>query len=658
MDYKNAVVGLSLLVVVVLSPPRAAGQTSESSPHSAANLFRWLSESGNALISHRSEQAKNQMRGTYGVRSKEASHRDEHKIARGRDVAPGDWPFVVLVLRVIDRELESFASCTGSLVAPDWVLTAAHCLVNEDGSVANPSDVAVVVGHDLNAITGMLERGDSTNVRQATQVIPHPQYSTSILETFLLGSNDIGLIELDQPFPVTPIKILTPLEEARYAPSGTTSVAVGWGHTEIGEQPTILQQVSIPLFSLAECRRLIPLPLPDGTFCAGTATEGIRSGDSGGPLLVRMGSGWGQVGVASLGSANPELVSFPATYVQISAHYDWIHQHISVSGGGPDITLNPPSNLTAEPIGSSQIRLTWRDNSTNESGFRIERRSSGTDWNVVVWTGRNRTLFVDAGLNPASTYSYRVLAWNDEVTSAFSNTATATTSSSGGGGGGGTISLNKWVIPTMANSPGRHGAYYRTKVILSNFDSDLDLTIRLYGPGGALAWRHRSIEANYYRTWNNFLEEVFDYRGTGAVEFSGNAPFTVSAEVYTTSSQGKYTTVVHNGPAPLTPYLSLAASVGVVAVDGATRTNAGVFNNSNRSQTVTARVYYPDSDSEDPDQTLTFSLPPKGWAQKTVTARGEGGYIYWRIPREAYLWVVSVDNRSNDGTLAVPTPLP
>ena len=325
------------------------------------------------------------------------------------------------------------------------------------------------------------------------------------------------------------------------------------------------------------------------------------------------------------------------------------------------ITVNPPSNLTAEAIGSSQIRLTWRDNSTNEFTFTVGRRAPGEDWDVLVLLPPDRTEFVDAGLLPASTYSYQVIAAAEgsdgELVTGVSNIVTATTLASDPGGGGEDPDLTRWVIPTMANSPGRHGAYYRTKVILSNFDSDLDLTIRLYGPGGAVAWRHRSIEANYYRTWNNFLEEVFDYQGAGAVEFSGNAPFTVSAEVYTTSSNGTYTTVVHNGPAPLTPYLSRAESVGVVTVNGATRTNAGVFNNSNRSQTVTANVYYPDSDSEDPDQTLTFSLPPKGWAQKTVTARGEGGYIYWRIPREAYLWVVSVDNRSNDGTLAVPTPL-
>ena len=348
------------------------------------------------------------------------------------------------------------------------------------------------------------------------------------------------------------------------------------------------------------------------------------------------------------------------TFCQFSRNE--IRSHVStynscLEAEAETITLNPPSNLTAEAIGSSQIRLTWQDNSTNEAGFGIQRRTGGASWSLLVWVARSQTTFIDAGLLPTSTYSYRMFAFGDDsAVSGVSNTATATTLYSDPGGGGGSLDLTRWVIPTMANSPGRFGAYYRTKVILSNFDSDLDLTIRLYGSGGLVARRNRSIEANYYWTWNNFLEEIFDYRGAGAVEFSGNAPFTVSAEVYTTSSQGKYTTVVHNGPAPLTPYSLRAASVGVVTVDGSTRTNAGVFNNSNQSQTVTARVYYTNSD--DPDQTITFSLPPKGWAQKSVSARGERGHIVWRIPREAYLWVVSVDNQSNDGTLSMPTPPP
>ena len=323
------------------------------------------------------------------------------------------------------------------------------------------------------------------------------------------------------------------------------------------------------------------------------------------------------------------------------------------------ITVNSPSNLTAEAIGSSQIRLTWQDNSTNETGFGIHRRTGGASWSLLVWLGQNQTTFIDAGLFPASTYSYRMFAFGeDSAFSSFSNTSTATTLFADPGGGGESPDLTQWVIPTMANSPGRQGAYYRTKVILTNFDDDQDLVVRLYGPNGFVSRRTYSMEANRYRVWANFLSDFFDFQGAGAVEFSGNAPFTVSAEVYTTSSEGTYTTVVHNGPTPLTPYSLRAASVGVVTVNGSTRTNAGVFNNSNQSQTVTAYLYYPATDSDDPDQTITFSLPPKGWAQKSVSARGESGYILWRLPREAYLWVVSVDNLSNDGTLSFPTSGP
>ena len=70
------------------------------------------------------------------------------------------------------------------------------------------------------------------------------------------------------------------------------------------------------------------------------------------------------------------------------------------------ITVNPPSNLTAEAIGSSQISLTWRDNSTNELTFTVGRRAPGEDWDVLVLLPPDRTEFVDAGLLPASTYSY------------------------------------------------------------------------------------------------------------------------------------------------------------------------------------------------------------------------------------------------------------
>ena len=118
-----------------------------------------------------------------------------------------------------------------------------------------------------------------------------------------------------------------------------------------------------------------------------------------------------------------------------------IRNHVSaynrcLEAEGESITVNPPSNLSATAIGSSQIRLTWRDNSTNETIFGIARKAVGEDWAFLVALGPNSTEFIDAGLLPTSTYSYQVAAIGDSEDSyAESNIATATTLYSDPGGG-------------------------------------------------------------------------------------------------------------------------------------------------------------------------------------------------------------------------------
>lgn len=99
------------------------------------------------------------------------------------------------------------------------------------------------------------------------------------------------------------------------------------------------------------------------------------------------------------------------------------------------ITLNPnpttpapaaPNKLAAKTLSSSEIQLTWRDNSNNEAAFRIELKTGSTYQEVLV-VGANATSATVSGLAPNTTYSFRIRASNAGGFSAYSNTANATT---------------------------------------------------------------------------------------------------------------------------------------------------------------------------------------------------------------------------------------
>jgi serine protease AprX len=89
-----------------------------------------------------------------------------------------------------------------------------------------------------------------------------------------------------------------------------------------------------------------------------------------------------------------------------------------------------PTNLVATPISSSQISLSWTDNSNNESGFQIQRSSDGATFGLIATLGANVTTYTDNGRTAGTTYYYRVRAFNSRGNSALSNVASATTLSS------------------------------------------------------------------------------------------------------------------------------------------------------------------------------------------------------------------------------------
>lgn len=95
--------------------------------------------------------------------------------------------------------------------------------------------------------------------------------------------------------------------------------------------------------------------------------------------------------------------------------------------GAASGALAAPSSLTAKPVSESQIDLTWTDNASDEDGFRIERSLDGTTFTMIAAVGANSNSYSDTGLSTATTYYYRVYAYNGRGNSAYSNVASATT---------------------------------------------------------------------------------------------------------------------------------------------------------------------------------------------------------------------------------------
>jgi hypothetical protein len=101
--------------------------------------------------------------------------------------------------------------------------------------------------------------------------------------------------------------------------------------------------------------------------------------------------------------------------------------------GSASVTVVPraPSKLTAMAASSSEIDLTWSDNSSNETSFLIERSTDGVHWTQVAAVGANVTTYRSTGLSGKTHYYYRVratsTATNPTVCSAYSRAASATT---------------------------------------------------------------------------------------------------------------------------------------------------------------------------------------------------------------------------------------
>jgi formylglycine-generating enzyme required for sulfatase activity len=120
--------------------------------------------------------------------------------------------------------------------------------------------------------------------------------------------------------------------------------------------------------------------------------------------------------------------AYRAYYLPYDRYFNVVGFRVVRTGSTQDLWPTAPSGLGASALSVSSIRLTWTDNSTNETGFKIDRSPDGsTGWTQLTVTAANATTYDDTVLASGTIYYYRVRAANTGGDSVYSNTANATT---------------------------------------------------------------------------------------------------------------------------------------------------------------------------------------------------------------------------------------
>ncbi|XP_068243961.1 serine proteinase stubble-like [Palaemon carinicauda] len=252
--------------------------------------------------------------------SLEGRSRVSLRIQGGKPADIGEWPFIVSILIQFRR---ATLPCSGTILTPKFILTASHCVYD----VNKKRDRIKVIAYEYNMKTKDETPRQTSLVRK---IILHPEYD------YHTQKADIALLLLQKPFVfgegVSPVCIAPPGDYV-----GARVVILGWGSLKFrGKDPDVLHEATQKVVDVHECaKNYSSLPDEDSNFpitsdhlCA--ASPGIDSceGDSGGPVLVQIGTSWYQLGIISFGF-KCAVPGFPGVNTYVPSYTEWIFSTVN-----------------------------------------------------------------------------------------------------------------------------------------------------------------------------------------------------------------------------------------------------------------------------------------------------------------------------------------
>ncbi len=295
---------------------------------------------------------------------------DDTEIVGGQPADSGEYPYQVGLLRRSEPNRFNAQFCGGSLISPDTVLTAAHCL--EDMTAGQ---IDVLVGTHTLAPDGGGARLPARRIRS------HPAFDP---DTY---ANDVGVVQLGVERPEEVVPTVQTGQADLWDP-GTIGTVTGWGNRSANGSsfPSALYEVEVPIRTDADCANAYRnfTYIVNQMLCAGELSGGQDScqGDSGGPFVVPDGgSGWIQVGVVSWG-VGCGRANFPGVYTRLANYTGFINPYLD-----PDSAPNRVTNVAAQRVSANAFRITWRppafDGGTAITRFRVAVPSLGRDHGVL-----------------------------------------------------------------------------------------------------------------------------------------------------------------------------------------------------------------------------------------------------------------------------------